>query len=325
MLGKQYLNSGASGKSHSKGYDEVDDMSGEGWKQAAETLGMSEKEFKKKMGGRMTGLFDLTDEQLLKLQSAAGIFWSQLDSESQKYADQIANGVGKVAEVLEQQIADTTLIDYDSLRSDFQDLLSDMDADSADFADNFEDYMRNAILNSMLKDEFMDRLTAWREKLYNAMDDGVTEDEYNVLKAEGQQIADDMKAKRDAMSDIYKWDKDDDEREESKKGIATASQDSVDENNGRLAVMQEHTYSINENVNRMATGIDTVVSHAVNLSSLASIVMTEQSLLTMRNEAVGHLSNIDNYTSNLVEMKQYMNSMKQDINTMLIKGLKLSK
>lgn len=132
VLGKQYLNSGASGKSHSKGYDEVDDMSGEGWKQAAETLGMSEKEFKKKMGGRMTGLFDLTDEQLLKLQSDAGIFWSQLDSDTQKYADQIANGVGKVAEVLEQQIADTTLIDYDSLRSDFQDLLSDMDADSAD-------------------------------------------------------------------------------------------------------------------------------------------------------------------------------------------------
>ena len=325
VLGKQYLNSGASGKSHSKGYDEVDDMSGEGWKQAAETLGMSEKEFKKKMGGRMTGLFDLTDEQLLKLQSDAGIFWSQLDSDTQKYADQIANGVGKVAEVLEQQIADTTLIDYDSLRSDFQDLLSDMDADSADFADNFEDYMRNAILNSMLKDEFMDRLTAWREKLYNAMDDGVTEDEYNVLKAEGQQIADEMKAKRDAMSDIYKWDKDDDEREASKKGIATASQDSVDENNGRLAVMQEHTYSINENVNRMATGIDTIVSHTVNLSCLASIDKTMQSLLTMRNEAVGHLSNIDNYTSNLVEMKQYMNSMKQDINTMLIKGLKLSK
>ena len=50
-----------------------------------------------------------------------------------------------------------------------------------------------------------------------------------------------------------------------------------------------------------------------------------KSLLTMRNEAIGHLANIDNYTSNLVEMKQYMNSMKQDINTMLIKGLKLSK
>ena len=35
----------------------------------------------------------------------------------------------------------------------------------------------------------MDRLIEWREKLYNAMDDGMTEDEYNALKAEGKQIA----------------------------------------------------------------------------------------------------------------------------------------
>ena len=64
--------------------------------------------------------------------------------------------------------------------SDFQDLLTDMDADSADFADNFEEYMKNAIVNSMLKEEFMDSLMAWREKLNNAMDDGMTEDEYNA-------------------------------------------------------------------------------------------------------------------------------------------------
>ncbi len=44
-----------------------------------------------------------------------------------------------------------------------------MDADSADFADSFEEYMKNAILNSMLKEEYMDRLMDWREKLNNAM------------------------------------------------------------------------------------------------------------------------------------------------------------
>ena len=93
VLGRQYLNSGASGKSHSKGYSEVKDMSMEGWKQAADTLGISVDEFKEKMGGRMSGLFDLTDEQLAKLQENAGIFWSQLDSDTQKFADQIVDGV----------------------------------------------------------------------------------------------------------------------------------------------------------------------------------------------------------------------------------------
>ncbi len=322
VLGKQYLNSGASGKSHSKGYDEVDDMSGEGWKQAAETLSMSEKEFKKKMGGRMTGLFDLTDEQLLKLQSDAGIFWSQLDSDTQKYADQIANGVGKVAEVLEQQIADTTLIDYDSLRSDFQDLLSDMDADSADFADNFEEYMRNAILNSMLKDEYMDRLTAWREKLYNAMDEGVTEDEYNALKAEGQQIADEMKARRNAMSDVYKWDKDDDEREASKKGFASMSQDSADKLDGSFAVMTSHTYSINEEVKSINSGTEKI---AEKLSYLINMDKNMSEMLRCNDTIVSHLSDISNYTSNLVEIREFMYAVKLGIDTLNTKGITLKR
>ncbi|MBG9217344.1 phage tail tape measure protein [Bacteroides ovatus] len=322
VLGKQYLNSGASGKSHSKGYDEVDDMSGEGWKQAAKALGMSVNEFKNKMGGRMTGLFDLTDEQLLKLQSDAGIFWSQLDSDTQKFADQIANGVGKIAEVLEQQIADTTLIDYDSLRSDFQDLLSDMDADSADFADNFEDYMRNAILNSMLKDEFMDRLTAWREKLYNAMDDGVTEDEYNALKAEGQQIADEMKARRDAMSDIYKWDKDDDEREASKKGFASMSQDSADKLDGSFAVMTSHTYSINEEVKSINSGTEKI---AEKLSYLINMDKNMSEMLRCNDTIVSHLSDISNYTSNLVEIREFMYAVKLGIDTLNTKGITLKR
>ena len=327
VLGKQYLNSGASGKSHSKGYSEVDDMSGEGWKQAAKTLGMSVNEFKNKMGGRMTGLFDLTDEQLLKLQSDAGIFWSQLDSDTQKFADQIANGVGKVAEVLEQQIADTTLIDYDSLRSDFQDLISDMDAESADFADNFEDYMRNAILNSMLKDEFMDRLMAWREKLNNAMDDGVTEDEYNDLKEEGQKISDEMKAKRDAMAEMYGWTTDEDsEREASKKGFASMSQDSADELNGRFTManvliadikteLQSHTLIFQG----ITSGIGDIKTISTSINENVKIIKDNM------NTIVGHLSNIDTNTARLEGIEKDMKSVKTGIEKINDKGIKLAR
>lgn len=322
VLGKQYLNSGASRKSHSKGYDEVDDMSWEGWKQAANTLGMTVDEFKKKMGGRMTGLFDLTDEQLASLQENAGIFWSQLDSDTQKYADQIANGVEKVAEVMEQRITDTTLIDIDGLRSDFQDLLTDMDADSADFADNFEEYMRNAILNSMLKDEYMDRLTAWREKLYNAMDDGVTEDEYNALKAEGQQIADEMKAKRDAMSEMYNWGKDDDEREASKKGFASMSQDSADKLNGSFAVMTSHTYSINEGVKQIQSSTDKILEKLIYLSNLDKNI----SEITKHSDLViTYLSDISSHTARLEFIEKAIESIKLGIDTLNTKGITLKR
>lgn len=322
VLGQQYLNSGASRKSHSKGYDEVDDMSWEGWKQAADTLGITVDEFKKKMGGRMTGLFDLTDEQLAKLQEDAGIFWSQLDSDTQKYADQIANGVEKVAEVMEQRITDATLIDIDSLRSDFQDLLFDMDSDSADFADNFEEYMRNAILNSMLKEDYMDRLTAWREKLYNAMDDGVTEDEYNDLKAEGQRIADEMKAKRDAMSEMYDWGKDDNEREASKKGFASMSQDSADKLDGSFAVMISHTYSINEGVKLIQSGTDKIVEKLAYLSNLDKNI---GEIMKHSNLVITYLSDISSHTARLETIEKAIESIRLGIDTLNTKGITLKR
>lgn len=238
VLGKQYLNSGSSWKSHSKGYKEVDDMSAAGWADAAKALGMSVSQFKNAMGGRMTGLFDLTDEQLAKLQEEAHIFWAQLDSDTQNYANQIAEGVAQVKEVLEQQMTDTTLIDVDTLRNDFHDLLTDMDADSADFADNFEDYMRNAILNSMLKESYMGRLEEWRKKFYAAMDDGVTEQEYNALKEEGQQIADEMKAQRDAMADMFGWESESTSQSSTSKGFQAMPQDTGEELNGRFTALQ---------------------------------------------------------------------------------------
>lgn len=323
VLGQQYLNSGASGKSHSKGYSEVEDMSWEGWKQAADTLGMSIDDFKKKMGGRMTGLFDLTDDQLAKLQENAGIFWSQLDSDTQKFADQIANGVAKVAEVLEQQIADTTLIDYSSLRSDFQDLLTDMDTDSADFADNFEEYMRNAILNSMLKEDYMDRLIEWREKLYNAMDDGMTEDEYNALKAEGQQIANEMKAKRDALSEIYGFGKDDDEeREASKKGFASMSQDSADKLDGSFAVMISHTYSINEGVKHLQSNSDKIAEKLAYLSNLDKYM---GEIMKYNDIVITYLSDISSHTARLEAIEKAIESIKLGIDTLNTKGIILKR
>lgn len=269
VLGKQYLDSGASRKSHSKGYDEVRDMSWEGWNQAANALGMSVDNFKNKMGGRMTGLFDLTDEQLVKLQEDAGIFWSQLDSDTQNYADQIVNGVAKITEVIEQSMTDTTLIDVVTLRSDFLDLLTDMDADSASFAGNFEEYMRNAILNSMLKQDYMERLKKWREKFYAAMDNGVTEEEYNALKDEGQQIADEMKNRRDEMADMFGWTGENSSQSSTQKGFQAMSQETGEELNGRFTALQIAGEAI-KNQSIIQTGLLSSINEKMSLLDLSN-------------------------------------------------------
>lgn len=283
VLGRMYLNSGSSWKSHSKGYDEVDDMSWEGWNQAANALGMSIDDFKNKMGGRMTGLFDLTDEQLVKLQNDAGIFWSQLDSDTRNYADQIANGVEKVTEVMKQRMTDATLIDVDALRSDFQDLLTDMDADSADFADNFEKYMRNAILNSMLKKDYMERLEEWRKKFYAAMDNGVTEDEYNALKEEGHQLSDEMLAKRNELADMYGWTGEDSSQASTSKGFQAMSQDTGEELNGRFTALQiageeikNQTINQSQSLNILAVKADSILLVNTDIRNIADEIRTIQ-------------------------------------------------
>ena len=59
------------------------------------------------------------------------------------------------------------------------------------------------------------------------------------------------------------------------KGIAQASQDSVDELNGRFTAIQSHTYSINENMKEMQT------RQAVILTEIMGIHTDTSSLKTM--------------------------------------------
>lgn len=77
----------------------------------------------------------------------------------------------------------------------------------------------------------------------------------NDLNTVGTQFQQIWESLPDTVTD---WFTSDTEREGTSKGIATASQDSVDENNARLTTIQGHTYSINQGVielNRTSTAI----------------------------------------------------------------------
>lgn len=93
------------------------------------------------------------------------------------------------------------------------------------------------------------------------------------------------------------------EREASARGIATASQESVDENNGRLTVIQSHTFSLMESV---------------------------RILVSMASQAIKHLSGIENNTnklhaieSDISDVKDSVAGVKEGIDTINLKGIKL--
>lgn len=131
-----------------------------------------------------------------------------------------------------------TGVDIDSFYNGFIDQLSDMDTSFEDMCDNFEGYLRKSIMAGLVASQYQDRINAlygqWSDAAQS--DKEITEEEANALKNQYQQIVKDMMHNREEMAKSFGWDSDEDsKREVSKKGIATASQDSVTENNGRLA------------------------------------------------------------------------------------------
>lgn len=55
------------------------------------------------------------------------------------------------------------------------------------------------------------------------------------------------------------------DREASQKGIATASQDSVDELNGRMTAVQSHTFAISENTRQLLTTTQTILGSLLHI------------------------------------------------------------
>ena len=79
------------------------------------------------------------------------------------------------------------------------------------------------------------------------------------------------------------------EREGSKKGIAQASQESVDELNGRATAIQGHTYSIAENTQQLLATANAILNSVLvirdNTDSLGAKVDTmNEQIRVMRND-----------------------------------------
>lgn len=175
--------------------------------------------------------------------------------------------------------------------------------------------MMTVMKNQNLTDE--QRFSQWTNILKGLTNDAVAkQDEAKQLYEAFRQSAGDM------GFDVFSPDS----REASQKTGITASQDSVDKIDGMVTTMMGHTYSINENVNRMANGIDSLLNYASSgLSLTTDIERTAKAIESQSRDALNHLANIDSYTSNLVDIRQYMYAVKNGIDTLNTKGLTLKR
>ena len=319
QLIKQLASSGASIGSHSLGYRINDRLSKEDYQRISGLVGQKiTAEYQ---------LWNLSSEQIEKILSDEKLV-SVLDTVNKDFVTYLQNIVDygeQLTEIAQKEKEAITGIGFDEFKSGYADLLSDLDSTNEDFADNFEQHLQKAIFQSLLANKYKEQIQRLYDSWAEYGKDGITSDEAQALRNMQQNLTNSLLAERDKLMQDFGW-QSDSAREASQKGIATASQDSVDENNGRLAVMQGHTYSINENVNRMANGIDSLLNYASSgLSLTTDIERTAKAIESQSRDALNHLANIDSYTSNLVDIRQYMYAVKNGIDTLNTKGLTLKR
>ncbi len=171
-LGKEYLNAGAGTFSHSNGINMRNEMTDEGWnqvKQWASNNGINGTALSSITGGRMTGLFDLTAEQLEKLKSDAPVFWAKLDGDVQTYLNSIIESNDKLDDMKNTLNENLTGVDFDTFSDSILSDLEDVDVKAEDVFSNVSEYMRKALIQNMYKSQFKDSIEKWYQMWSDAM------------------------------------------------------------------------------------------------------------------------------------------------------------
>jgi len=153
----------------------------------------------------------------------------------------------------------------------------------------------NIRMQDVMKDLTLNEESKFKEyvNILDTMTTGILSQQgnYNALMQRYQEMA----AKKG-----FNLFSDDATRTGANKGIATASQDSVNELNGRMTAVQGHTYSISENT-KILVG---------NTTALLKAVMHIE-------------SETDGMRERLVKIESNSNQIKNSLNDIAIKGVKM--
>lgn len=180
----------------------------------------------------------------------------------QKYKDAIKEIDDELERTHDKVIEAIIGQDISSAIDEFAEAYIDAWAAGEDKAASMKEVVRKMVksaVTELVKSRLSPEVTAFMEYLATAMEDGIlTVAEQNTLDALENAIYNKLNG-LDGNLDKYVKDKQEDEREGSKRGIATASQESVDENNGRLTTIQGHTYSLTENMKILVTNTGAIL------------------------------------------------------------------
>ena len=201
QLANMLAGSGASAGSHSLGYRVNDRMSAQDWRRLSGLLGQQV--------GSLGDVLSLDADVIGKvLQDEKFVsVLTEVNSEFIDYISNIESYAEQLEDIAEKEKEALTGVSLDDFRNGYANLLSDLDSNNQDFADDFEKYLQNAIFSSLVANKYKERI----EKLYNQWADytdsggKLTGDEAEQLRNEYQNIVDNMLAEREQIMKEFGW------------------------------------------------------------------------------------------------------------------------
>ena len=163
-------------------------------------------------GDGIWGLAEMSKEQLEWVQDNFRDLWMKLPEEYRKYLEAIIDYEDKIKETAEGKVKALVGLDLETLKSDYVDFLSDVDAENEETAEKFEGYLRKALMSNLVADNYTERIQSLIDEANSiankAKEEGrdFTEDEIEYIRGIEAGISSDMAKDKERLSNLFNWD-----------------------------------------------------------------------------------------------------------------------
>ena len=225
--------------------------------------------------GDMSWIWKLSDEDLKAISEDATIMSLLGDTMSTAIKEYVE---AKEAAEDDASAFGSALLDvsFDDLYDSFSDLIKDMDNTSADFADNFSEYMYNALVKSMVAAKYKDKLQEIYDMAVSYANEGTLEDHLDELKKQWSDTANAAQEEAQALKEVTGY-TGTSSQSASSGGWESMGQETADELNGRFTALQIAGESIANNMAETITQMQSIVALGIS---------TNGAVLDMRNMMV---------------------------------------
>ena len=290
--------------SHSIGVRSSNNMDYEDWLAVAKSLGRTDLSDNVGLGGRLTGLFELSVEQLEKLRQDAPAFWAKLDGDVQDYLNKIIEGGDRIEDMQEKLREQLTQTSFDSVYDNYVSMLLDMKSDTETFTKDLNKMFMQAMLSNEIGKAYQDKLRKWYERFASNLEDGnLSDSERTALQTEYEAYVKEAIRIRDELARVTGYNTDSSDGQEASRG----GYETVSEETG-TALLGRETAQLMQTT-RLADCVTVQMPAVVQNQSLT------MSLLEATNEFIfncqTYLENISRNSNELPPIRKDIEKMKK--------------